>query len=158
MAVMFRVLLISLTWVVFQIGSGYVTNRLPTAIFHRSGLLFRTGAWEREGMIYATLFGIRRWKNRMPEAGAMFRGGFSKARISVLSRDGLERFVAETRRAELTHWLPFLLSFSFFAWNPIHVAIWMPLVGLLGNAPFIMIQRYLRPRLQRLIDARSEDR
>lgn len=156
MHVVVRLLLISVAWALFQIGSGYLTNRLPERMFRRDGPLYRGRRWERGGETYARLFLIRRWKDRLPEAGAMFQGGFAKRGLRSRSPERLRRFIVETRRAELTHWLPVLLSFSFFAWNPLNVAIWMPVIGLLGNAPFIMVQRYVRPRMQRLLERRAE--
>ncbi len=150
MAVWLRLLLISLAWVAIEIGSGYLTNRLPLRLFETDGPLTRTRRWEREGQTYARVFRVHRWKDALPEAGAMFAGGFAKRGLRERSPRRLDRFIAETRRAELTHWLPVVLSFSFFAWNPPHVAAWMPIIGFLGNLPFIVVQRYVRPRLERL--------
>ena len=59
--------------------------------------------------------------------------------------------IAETRRAERTHWFAALFSVTFFARNPVSVAIWMTPIGLLANALFIAVQRHLRPRLVRLL-------
>lgn len=98
-------------------------------------------------MLYERIFRIRRWKDRLPEAGAMFSGGVSKRRLGALSSDQLRLRIAETRRAEFTHWFAVLLSLTFFAWNPVAIAIWMPFIGIVGNAPFIAVQRYLRPRM-----------
>lgn len=88
----------------------------------------------------------------------MFAGGVSKRRLGRPSRGGIEAMIVETRRAELTHWFPVVLSLTFFAWNPFSVAIWMPLVGFLGNAPFIVVQRYLRPRFTRFLNRRLGNR
>lgn len=152
MAVGLRLLAISLAWVVIEIGSGYLTNKLPLRLFAADGPLTRTRRWERDGQTYARVFRVQRWKDALPEAGGMFAGGFGKRALRTRSSEKLDRFIAETRRAELTHWLPVALSLTFFAWNPPYVAVWMPIVGFLGNAPFIMVQRYLRPRLARLLD------
>jgi glycosyl-4,4'-diaponeurosporenoate acyltransferase len=152
MHVIVRLVLISVSWVIFQIGAGYLTNRLTVRMFERDGWLYRTRRWERGGLVYERVFRIRRWKDALPEAGAMFAGGFAKRGVSGRTPALLCRFVAETRRAELTHWLPVLLSLTFFAWNPPRIALWMPIVGFLGNAPFIMVQRYVRPRMQRLLE------
>ena len=151
MPVALRLLLISLSWILFEIGSGYVTHRMPRRLFDKDTWLYRRRRWEKGGLIYERIFKIRRWKDRLPEAGSFFKGGMSKRRLTTRSRAGLRRFIAETRRAELTHWLPILLSFTFFVWNPVNVAIWMPIFGFLANAPCIMVQRYLRPRLTALL-------
>ena len=150
MTVLLRIILISVSWVVIQIGSGFLTNRLPRRRFERDGWLYRTRRWEEGGRFYQRVFRIRRWKDALPEAGAMFAGGVSKREIGRTGEE-LRVFVAETRRAELTHWLPLLLSATFFLWNPVNVALWMPFVGFLGNLPFIMVQRYLRPRISALL-------
>lgn len=152
MSVALRLVLIAIAWVVIEIGAGYIANKLPLRLFEHEGPLTRTRRWERDGAIYARLFRVHRWKDALPEAGAMFAGGFGKRGLRTRSRDQLDRFVAETRRAELTHWLAVVLSLTFFAWNSPVVAVWMPAIGLVGNAPFIVVQRYLRPRLARLRD------
>ena len=150
MSVGVRLVLISVAWVVIEVGSGYLTSRVPLRLFDHDGALTRTRSWERGGEVYARLLRVHRWKDALPEAGAMFAGGFAKRGLATRSAQHLERFIAETRRAELTHWLPVVLSLSFFVWNPPHVAAWMPIIGFLGNLPFIVVQRYVRPRLERL--------
>ena len=150
MPVILRLLLISLAWVAIHIGAGFLTHHLPRRFFAADGILYRSRGWERGGRVYQRLFSIKRWKDRLPEAGALFSGGVSKRALPSRSAAGLGLLLEETRRAELTHWLPVLLSFSFFAWNPPHIAAWMPIVAVLGNAPFVMVQRYNRPRLEAL--------
>ena len=152
-----RVLLIAGTWVVFHIGSGFVTHHMPRQFFDRERWLFRTRAIEAEGRIYRRLLRIHRWKDLLPEAGATFAGGFTKRSLpSGLSANDtgeyIQRFIAETRRAELTHWLPILLSATFFIWNPPEIAGWMPVYAAVTNLPFICVQRSNRPRLQRLAE------
>lgn len=149
MSVLLRLLLIAVAWVVIEIGSGYIAHRLPAAWFTRDRWLFRLRRWEADGAVYQRLFAVRRWKDRLPEAGAMFRGGVSKRLTGNRDAAALARLVGETRRAELTHWLPLPLSATFFLWNPLAIALWMPLFALLANAPFIIVQRYNRPRLER---------
>ncbi len=151
-----RLLAISLAWVAIQIGSGFLTHRMPARWFRRDGWLFRCRRFERDGRVYRRLFRVHLWKDRLPEAGALFAGGFSKRRLTTAgARDRvavLDRFIVETRRAELTHWLPVLFSLSFFLWNPPDIAVWMPPIGLAGNLPFIIVQRSNRPRLTTLRD------
>jgi glycosyl-4,4'-diaponeurosporenoate acyltransferase len=62
--------------------------------------------------------GIRRWKDRLPEAGALFAGGVSKRRVPRLTTDGLQRFAAETRRAEYGHVACAAAAPLFVLWNP----------------------------------------
>lgn len=155
MAVGLRLALISGAWVAIQLGSGYLAHRMGRDRFSRDGWLFRTRRWENGGRVYERVFGVKRWKNRLPEAGAFFRGGFAKGELGGASVDHLQRFVQETRRAELSHWLPLVFSLTFLLWNEPRVAVWMPLFALVVNAPFIVVQRHTRPRLERLLSLRG---
>ena len=157
MTVLLRLVLISLSWIVIEIGAGFLVHRFPRAWFERDGSLTRVRRWEAGGRVYQRLFRIRRWKDSLPEAGNWFAGGMRKSLDSGSNGDQLRRLAAETRRAELTHWLPVPLSLTFFLWNPLPIAIWMPLVALLGNAPFIAVQRYNRPRIVRAMSRRIGD-
>lgn len=148
MSVLLQVLLIAGTWVAIHIGSGYIAHHVPLTWFQSDRVLFRTRRFEQQGRLYRRLFKVHRWKDLLPEAGAAFEGGFAKRSLSGIDAAYLERFIAETRRAELTHWLPLLFSLTFFLWNPLEIAIWMPLYAILSNAPFIIVQRSNRPRLQ----------
>ena len=93
----------------------------------------------------------------MPEGGGVFRGGFEKRKADTRSINYLETFARETCRAELVHWVIILLLPLFFVWNPpLGVLIMLPLVVVL-NLPFIMIQRYNRPRLVKILNKKVED-
>ncbi|HEX2574723.1 MAG TPA: hypothetical protein VHK88_00150 [Aquihabitans sp.] len=143
-------------WAVAHAGSGYVAHRLPLDRLQRDGPLLRLRAVERGGRLYERL-GIRRWKDRLPEAGALFRDGLSKRSLPGGRAEGLERFAAETRRAERGHWLSLTCLPLFVLWNPpVGVAL-MVAYGVLVNLPFIAIQRYNRARVQRVL-ARRRDR
>jgi glycosyl-4,4'-diaponeurosporenoate acyltransferase len=155
MPIVIRVALIALCWVTIHIGSGYLTHHLPRSLFDHESFLFRSRRWERNGEIYQKLFRVRNWKDRLPEAGSFFRGGFSKRNLKSRESNHLGQFINETRRAELTHWLPLVLSFTFFLWNPAYIAVWMPVYAILTNFPFLLVQRYLRPRLKLLRNAGS---
>jgi glycosyl-4,4'-diaponeurosporenoate acyltransferase len=135
-------------WVAIHIGSGFIAHRMPISWFDPDGVLFRTRAFERGGRVYRA-FGIRRWKDALPEAGAFFEGGFSKRSLVVQDPAYLERYLAETCRAEASHWMSAALSLTFFLWNPWYVGVIMVVYGLSTNLPFILVQRYNRPRLAR---------
>ena len=149
MSVVVRILLISVAWIVIEIGPGYLTHLMPSRWFGKDRALYRTRNWERGGRFYDRALAVRRWKDHLPEAGDWFAGGINKRLGLGTDHAYLERLAVETRRAELTHWLPVLLAATFFLWNPPYVAVWMPIIGLLGNAPFIIVQRYNRPRIER---------
>jgi glycosyl-4,4'-diaponeurosporenoate acyltransferase len=133
--------------------TGYCVHRIPTGspILARDGWWSRPARWERDGRVYERRLRIKRWKDRVPEAGAWFAGGVSKRSLAGRDADGLARFVVETRRAELGHWAAAAASPLFALWNPPGVAAVMVAYGLAANLPFIAIQRYNRARLERLL-------
>ena len=97
------------------------------------------------------LLGVRRWKDHLPEAGALFAGGIGKRSLP----DSIETFVQETRRAELAHWWALTAGPAFALWNPLRGVVLMVTYGVVVNAPFIAIQRYNRYRAQRLLARRA---
>jgi glycosyl-4,4'-diaponeurosporenoate acyltransferase len=134
----------------FHAGSGYAAHRLPLGCLQQDGWLLRPRRWERGGRVYARRLHIHRWKDHLPEAGAFFAGGVSKRHVT---RD-LDRFVAETRRAEYGHWMAIACCPAFALWNPPIGLVLMTAYSLLANAPFIAIQRYNRQRAQRVLARR----
>ena len=131
-------------------GTGYVAHRLPLDRLEHDGWLLAARPVERGGRVYERLR-IRRWKDRLPEAGALFAGGVSKRRLA----GDLERFAAETRRAEYGHWLAMAFAPVFALWNPLMGLVLMATYSVVVNAPFIAIQRYNRQRAQRVLTRRS---
>jgi glycosyl-4,4'-diaponeurosporenoate acyltransferase len=93
---------------------------------------------------------IRSWKSRLPN-GAPWLGGFSKGRIAQRDERYLERFIAETRRAEFAHWCMLLCLPVFFLWNPPWACGVMTLYAITANVPCIAAQRYNRITLTRLL-------
>ena len=137
-------------WGVVHAGTGYLAHRLPVAWLSQDRRLWRERGWERRGRLYEALR-IRRWKDRLPEAGALFAGGVSKRHVPMADPDGLGRFVVETRRAEVAHVLAALPGPVFALWNPPGAAVIMVVYGVAVNLPFIAIQRYNRIRAVRIL-------
>jgi glycosyl-4,4'-diaponeurosporenoate acyltransferase len=136
--------------------SGYAVHRLPVARLQRDGRLLRLRRFEAGGRRYERALRIQRWKDRLPEAGDLFRGGVSKRRLPPGEGGGVERFVVETRRAELGHWLCLACLPLFPMWNPPLGVALMVAYGLAANLPCILVQRYNRGRCLRVLAARAE--
>ena len=83
-------------------------------------------------------------------------GGIRKASLARREPQALRRLIAETRRAELVHWA------LWPAW--LGTALWLPPTGVLlnllfaslFNLPCLLLQRYNRLRLQRLLQEMEE--
>ena len=134
--------------------SGYAAHRLSPTWLERDRRLFAERAWEQGGRFYSRRLRIRRWKRLLPEAGDVFAGGFNKARLTSRRSDFLERYVRETRRAELAHWLMLAVMPAFFFWNPWYAGVLFQVYGVAVNVPCIASQRYNRARLVRVLARR----
>ena len=137
-------------WGFFHTTTGYAAHRRDDRRLSREGWLLRPKSFETAER-YRRLLWINRWKDRLPEAGALFAGGVSKRRLPSYDVAGLELFVRETRRAELGHWWAMACSPLFVLWNPPLAAALLVTYGVAVNVPFIAIQRYNRIRTRALL-------
>jgi glycosyl-4,4'-diaponeurosporenoate acyltransferase len=138
-------------WGLVHAATGYAAHRLPASRLQRDGWLLRPRRWETTDL-YVHRLGIKRWKDRVPEAGALFAGGTSKAHVTA---EGVEQLVIETRRAELAHWWCAAAGPLFALWNPPYAVPLLVGYGIGVNAPFVAIQRYNRLRATRVLARRS---
>ncbi|WP_210443396.1 hypothetical protein [Nocardioides sp. SYSU D00065] len=139
-------------WGVFHAATGYAAHRLGDERLARDGWALRPRRFEDGGRWYRRRLRIHRWKDRVPEAGALFQGGVSKRELPAHDVDGLVLFVRETRRAELAHWWAMWCGPLFLLWNPPLAAGLLVGYGVVVNLPFIAIQRHNRFRTQSLIE------
>ena len=142
-------LLIFALWPTFQIGAALLASAIPAKRFRYDSFFYRSHRWEKEGLVYERC-GIKRWKKYLPDGAAAFKNGYRKKHLSDFSKAGLERFLVESCRAELSHWLaiPPFFVFGFFC-PPIAIPL-MFLYDLAVNLPCILAQRYNRPRILRI--------
>lgn len=143
-----------LAWGVFHAATGYAAHRLSESRLARDGWLLRPRRFETVRR-YRGWLRINRWKDKLPEAGALFSDGVSKRQLPDHGSDGLQLFVRETRRAELAHWWAMWCGPLFVLWNPPLAAGLLIGYGVIVNLPFIAIQRYNRLRTQALIARRG---
>lgn len=149
------VLLDCLAWAVVGVTVGYVAFRWPASRLVHDGRLTRLRRFEDGGRWYERRWRIRSWKDRLPEAGSFFAGGFSKRSLPGRDSELLGRFVVETRRAELTHWGVLFAAPFFFLWNPWWLGLIMVAYAVAANVPCLVVQRYNRGRLQRVLAQRT---
>jgi glycosyl-4,4'-diaponeurosporenoate acyltransferase len=153
------VLLDCAVWAGWSAVVGYACHRIPAARLERASgaLLGRPWPFEEDGRCYERL-GIRRWKDRLPEAGAVFRGGISKRRLHGRGQAALRTLLVESRRAELVHWLVPLATPVFALWNPPHLLAAMAAYAVGANVPCLLVLRYNRCRLERILARRPANR
>jgi glycosyl-4,4'-diaponeurosporenoate acyltransferase len=142
-------------WGAWSAAVGWWAASRPASRFAADSRLTRLRPFEAGGAWYERHLAIRRWKDRTPEAGDLFPGGLSKRSLPGRGRDGLERFAAETRRAEVVHWLVPLAAVPMAAWNPWPLELAMVAYAVLANVPCLLIQRYNRARIEAILSRRS---
>lgn len=142
-------------WVSAHVLTSYFAHRLPARWLGRDRGLLRLASWEYRGRWYERHLRVSAWKDHVPEAGAVFKGGVSKRRL--LGRDGqaLTQFAVETRRGEIAHWTCLLAVPVAALWNPPAGVAFMAVYGVSANLPCIIIQRYNRARISHVLRRRA---
>ena len=149
------VALSSLVWFVTSLIVGRVATGWDLERVRRTGPVTRLRGWERNGAWWVRHLRVLRWKDRVPEAGAFYAGGYAKRTVGSRATPDLERFRAETIRAERVHWLLLASTPIHLVWCRPTVALGMAAFGVAANVPFVIIQRTNRGRLDRVLDRRA---
>ena len=134
-----------------------VGRLLARYTFRADRLPFRSLSFENDGRLYIKI-GIRKWQNRLPDVSKLFPNVVPEKKLKEgLSATGLHRMVQETCVAEVTHVLLCIAGAALlWLWPGAGGVIFFVFYILIGNVPFILIQRYNRPRLQRLLLAAQQ--
>ena len=138
-------------WLVIQLGLAWSFTQVAVVNFDYHCRFARSRGWERGGRFYERVFAIKLWKDKLPDASRFFRGGFAKARLQTAAPEYLERFLRETWRGEVVHWLALLALPLFAIWNPWWGVLVNAAVALAVNFPCILALRYNRARFQRFL-------
>ena len=122
---------------------------LPKQWFNADQRLFRCRRFERGGSVYERLK-IKSWQNKLPDMSRIFPCVMPRKELCKSGITQLPRMIQETCVAELTHALLCVSGlYCVSLWSGTGGVI-MAILNVLGNIPFIMVQRYNRPRLVRL--------
>lgn len=145
------VILCFIVWPVLQIGASIICLKLPDRFYTPDLFFYRIHRFEKEGRLYERVFRVSRWKHLLPDGGLIWnKKAFSKKKLASFSVESLDRFLIESARAELTHWLAILPFWIFGFFTPMPVIWAMLIYALIVNMPCIIVQRYNRPRVQKL--------
>ncbi|RNF40394.1 glycosyl-4,4'-diaponeurosporenoate acyltransferase [Planococcus salinus] len=134
-------------WSFFHLAISYICFKLPLAYFRKDSFWFQIFSWEQSGRLWQRLFKVKKWKGSLIDGTVLFNTGYTKKKLHGSKTEELKIFAAETKRAELTHWLSILPAPLFFLWNPFWVGWLMVFYALASNLPFIVVQRYNRGRI-----------
>ena len=130
--------------------SFFVGRILPKSWFDPEHFPYRSFAFEKNGKFYET-FKIRAWQNKVPDMSRILPGLMPAKRLGADYKERLPEMLQETCVAELIHSVLCITGFYCLKIWPSWQAIVLALIhALFLNLPFVMIQRYNRPRLLRL--------
>ncbi|MGD9200305.1 MAG: glycosyl-4,4'-diaponeurosporenoate acyltransferase [Chitinispirillia bacterium] len=138
-------------WLIIHMAMAFGMTGISISLFSGEFFLFKDYTWEKNGKLYENLLGVTVWKNLIPDGAAWFSSGFSKKNLQKKDVAYFDRFVKETCRGELTHWLVILFAPLFFLFNPPWAGWIIIAYALCANLPCIIIQRYNRPRLKGVV-------
>lgn len=132
---------------VLGILSHFVGQALPRARFSAESFPYRTADWENGGRVYEKL-GIKHWKDALPDMSRIMPDMVKKKLTGQNREQGMDVLIAETCVAECVHYWLIVLSLGIFLfWRGGWAVVFWLVYNILGNVPFILIQRYNRPRL-----------
>lgn len=138
-------------WLSTSYAVGRACRRLrPESFVHLTWLLGER-KFESSGRFYEVGLRIKRWKRYLPEAGDLFKGGFDKSKLLSTDIEDLEKFVVETKRAEVVHWFLLVLALVPVLFGPWFLRVAAIVYSVVANLPCLLAQRYNRPRLLRVI-------
>jgi len=147
-------------WIVINLSVSWICLYLPDKLFNSRLFFFRLHPFEDDGQLYEKVFKVKRWKKLLPDGGGLWKKrGYKKRHLEDFSEENLERFLVESCRGELTHWLSILLFWVFGFFLPVSATWGMLIYALVANLPCIITQRYNRPRVIKLLErTRSSQR
>ena len=114
--------------------------------------VFRVRSWEKDGTVYDKL-NIRGWKDRIPDISKVLGGRMPVKKLKPgFTAEQIRIMIRETCTAEVIHDLLSLLGLKLTVlWKGTGGMILFLLYVFFGNVPFILVQRYNRPRLKKLL-------
>ena len=116
---------------ILAVVSFFIGRLLPKSWFHGDKFPYRCASWEAKLFRFLR---VHEWQDKVPD--------MSK--------------IEETCVAEFTHFVLILLGFyALRLWPGTGGAVVTAIYILFGNLPFLIIQRYNRPRLQKLLAAQQ---
>ncbi|MDI6619617.1 MAG: hypothetical protein QME45_13335 [Clostridiales bacterium] len=129
----------------------FICAKIPRKIFSYKRWIFRERKWEKSGAVYQKIFRVRAWKRVLPELSDFIKSIMPKKYIKEFSSAYLSKYIMESCRAEFTHWNIIISSFVFSLWCDLERSMMMVTIAVVLNMPYIIIQRYNRPRVIRFM-------
>ena len=119
--------------------------------FDYNSRFFSQRWWEKNMKIYK-LLKVAKWKDKLPDVSVIFNK-LPVKKLGTLTVDTVKTLIKETCVAEFAHVLLIILAIPTIHFlDGADGYIFFFIYGIIGNLPFIIIQRYNRPRLIKLLE------
>lgn len=131
----------------------FIGRMLAGHRFRYDAFPFSSFGFEQDGQLYKRLR-VSAWQSRVPDMSRICKKLMPPKKLEGRpDKNTLRQMINETCIAELTHFLLCLTGLAvLWLWPGLGgLAVWL-IYCLLGNLPFIIIQRYNRPRFVRLLN------
>jgi glycosyl-4,4'-diaponeurosporenoate acyltransferase len=145
------VILDIVAWVIFHLSIGYSCSKISIERFNPEKWWYQTKPWEKGGEIYQQVFRVKNWKKLIPSGAALYRNAYEIKHLTDLSVDNVRIWLKESCRSEFCHYAMIIPGFFFFLWNSVEAGRWMLAYAILNNLVPIVMQRYNRPRVRKVL-------
>ena len=138
--------------VIIGTASFFLGRIIPKKWLNAFAFPFKEFKFENGGKIYERL-NVKAWQNKVPDMSKIFPKIIPPKKIIEKSnKEMLENMLHENCVAEMIHLLlPIAALPCLLLWRGIKGRIIYFIYVFLGNLPYVIIQRYNRPRLKRLL-------
>lgn len=135
------------TWSVLSFFLGRI---LPKSLFRFRSFPYRLFRFEKNGKIYECLK-IRKWQSKIPDMSKLLPKLVCPKRLtSETTPEKIDLLLCETCIAEFIHTVNNVFAILCLAFWSNGAIRFLCFIYVVGNMPFIIVQRYNRPRLERL--------
>lgn len=113
---------------------------------------FKEQTWELGGKIYEKLH-IKSWQARIPDVSQVLHRWMPQKKLKIgFNAETVRTMIRETCTAEIVHNILNVAGLWLLnLWQGVGGVVMYLIYVLLGNLPFIIVQRYNRPRLKVLL-------
>ena len=145
-------------WLIVSGLTGFFLGRIfPKRWFHFYRFPYRPYRFERDGRLYEKLR-IKSWHRKLPDMSRVFPMLMPPKKIISHDVSTISTMLRETCVAEVIHGLLCISGlYCTVLWQGTGGKI-VAVLNIIGNLPFIMAQRYNRPRLLRLLKHKEKRR
>lgn len=145
-------LLLSIIYVgALGILAHYIGEALPRRLFNFRKFPFKQLGFEKSGRLYLVLR-VHKWKDKVPDMSKIMKDMIPKSVSFKPTSKELYRLADETCVAEAVHnALNILFVGIYFFWKN-KIGVFLVVLSISLNTPYIIIQRYNRPKIVALAD------